>query len=135
MQKADSHPAQNRQVDAARPAGGLTFVDYHCPQCGAVSAAPVAKMSAGQQGIWCCERCENAFYVRVDMEMIDVPHQPNTTETSPLQRVMSRVDDDDHAPRQQRLLSLYGEQLLLQSRLQELVEEVARLKASLCLDR
>ena len=90
----------------ASPRGGLTLVDHHCPHCGCVSAAPVAKVTAGPLGMWSCEGCDQGFAVTVVMEPID-------------------------AFAQYQLIAVHGQQLLLKSRLPDLANGVDRLRSEL----
>ncbi len=121
--------ATDKRLDTSHGARGLALVKHLCPQCESLTAAPVARIGQGSIGIWCCEGCDFAFDIHVDMKRIDPPRELPRVHSSRRKLAAGSTPEGKHASAQQRLLALHGEELLLRSRLQELADEVAMLKA------
>ena len=118
-------PSQTNHRESGNPRGPV-LVNYQCPSCHVTSLAPLRKVANGPVGYWCCEACDQAFRVKVDLEMIPQARAERR-----------RVHDfDDHCSpeesgavtsRQQRMLELYGESLHLRSRLAEVGDAIVDL--------
>lgn len=107
---------------------GPVLVDYQCPSCHTISLAPLRKVANGPVGYWCCEACDSAFRVRVELDAI--PQASNTgirTDVSPAP-LSRELLDDAPALSPQRMLELHGEALYLRSRLVDGKEAIETLR-------
>ncbi len=100
----------------------MVLVDYHCPHCHSISRAPLRNIAEGPIGYWCCEACDGAFRVRVNLDSIELVRPPVARPRKP------GLPAPEKQPVEQQLLELRGEQSHLRSRLHEVDEAVSALQ-------
>lgn len=114
----------------------MKLLKHRCPECDFTSLAPLAAISAGDAGIWQCERCNRAYSINIEFRSISSELlQRKRNEILPVdesESVESANLEDTDALRgeniERRLLEISQETDRLQQLVQDLEEETERLK-------
>ena len=67
----------------------MYFVEYCCPSCNHSSLATLVRFQHGDAGIWCCPKCDRAFYLEVAFKIIEEREMEDATRRLTLRKNQS----------------------------------------------